>query len=486
MNSIRKSLVFSMGEKYGVYGINLIGTVVLSRLLAPHDFGVFMVGASMSTLIDSLRDFGVGSYLVQEPEITKQKVRSAFTIAMALSLLCAAGLLASAGPIADFYNEPGLARIMPFFAANFLLLPFSTPAMNLLRRELAFDALAAINLVAAAANVAIVAALAELGFGYMSFAWAALLSNLVRTAAALFYRPTFWAFAPAIVEWRTVASFGGYSSLTSLLNIFYSSLPQLILGRVLGFGAVGLYDRANKLCELPDRFIGAALQPVILPALAERVRNRGDLKGPYLRAITYMTAVQWPILVCLALLADPVVRILLGQQWAEVIPILRIIALASLWMFAAFLSYPALVAVGRVRDTFVSSIIALPPCILLTFAASFYGLEAAAATQFINLPLAVYIALRFIRRHIPFTWGEMLQAVRKSAVVALCTALGPIAMIAMAGFHFDLSIPAMALALTGSAIGWLAGLVITDHPILLELRNTALFLRHHVIARIYT
>ncbi|MBV8521347.1 MAG: hypothetical protein JOY71_04325, partial [Acetobacteraceae bacterium] len=55
------------------------------------------------------------------------------------------------------------------------------------------------------------------------------------------------------------------------------------------------------------------------------------------------------------------------------------------------MSYPVLVAVGRVRDTFVSSIISLPPCILLTFAASFYGLEAAAATQFINLPLAVYV-----------------------------------------------------------------------------------------------
>ena len=80
----------------------------------------------------------------------------------------------------------------------------------------------------------------------------------------------------------------------------------------------------------------------------------------------------------------------------------------------------------------------------------------------------------------------MLHALRKSALVALCTALAPVAMIAMAGFHFDLSIPAMAVALSGSAIGWLAGLVITDHPILLELRSTALFVRHQIIARIYT
>ncbi|MFH5925464.1 lipopolysaccharide biosynthesis protein [Roseomonas xinghualingensis] len=463
--------MFSFGEKYGSYALGLLATVILSRLLTPKEFGLFTVGYSVVMLIDILRDFGVGNYLVQEREASRQNVRSAFTLALILSLFCSAVLFAATPTIVAFYDEPGLARVIPLFAANFLLLPFSIPSLSLLRRDLAFDVLAGINLLAAAVNLLVVTTLAMLGHGYMSLAWAMLAGSITRTVMAFAWRPYFWAFQPSFAEWRKVASFGGYSTASGVINVLHDSLPQLILGRILGLGAVGLFSRATMLCQLPDRLVISALQPVILPALADHVRKGGELKQPYLLALTYMTALQWPILLCLALLADPIIWILFGEQWMSVAPLVRFIALGSLCLFPAFMTYPLLVSIGHIRDTVSMSLISLPPSMAIIFAASFLNLEAVAAAQFINAPLQVYVALSFIRRRISLGWGEIALAIRSSVVVALCAAAPPAAAVAMAGFRFDLSIQAMLFSGTAAVIGWGAGLLITSHPLLGELRN---------------
>src|SRR5699024_5124109 len=150
-------------------------------------------------------------------------------------------------------------------------------------------------------------------------------------------------------------------------------LPRLALGRILGFDAVGIYARAVTVCQLPDRAVVSALQPVVLPAMAARVRARGSLKDTYLRGLSLMSALQWPALAFLALLADPVVRILLGAQWAATTPLVRMIALASMMLAPAFMTFPVLVASGRLRDTLLSSLISLPPSVLIVVGVAPFG-----------------------------------------------------------------------------------------------------------------
>jgi O-antigen/teichoic acid export membrane protein len=469
MQGFRHSLLFSFLDRYATLAITLVLTAIVARLLTPAEVGVFAIGVGLIAMVEAFREFGVGAYLVQEREITPQKIRTAFTIMLLLSLLLAAALNLLAGPIARFYGEPGLQAVLHLATLSFLLVPFSNPIMALLRREMAFGRIACINVTGALANLVVVVTLAASGFGYLSLAWGALASGAAIMVTAISCRPQLWIFKPCLVGWRTVLSFGGYASATMLLNVFYEMLPQLTLGRILGFDAVGLYSRAMILCRLPDRLIMSALPPVLLPALSARVRLGGDLKEPYLRGLDYGLTVQWPVLACLALLADPVVRVFLGAQWAEVAPLVRIIALASLAMFPAFLTYPILVALGRVKDTLIASLVSLPPSFALMFAAAFLGLEAVAASLLLTAPFQVYVALRFIRRQVPFTWGELGAAVRKGMMVTLCAAAAPAAAVALAGF--GLSVPAGAAAGIGAAAGWLVGLCLTDHPLLAEIRG---------------
>jgi O-antigen/teichoic acid export membrane protein len=467
----RRSLMFSFVDRYGAAGLNLVGTLILARLLSPRDFGIYSVAASAVVLVGVLRDFGVANFLLQTHDISDIVVRTAFTISLPLSALCAAVLVAASDPVARFYAEPAFTGLIPLLAAGFLLVPFGMPSTSLLQRKMEFGKLATINLACATTSLLATVTLAVLGFGYMSFAWASLLASLVRVAVALAWRPCFWAFLPAMVRWREVAVFGGYASATAIVNAFHDSLPQLIIGRMLGFGAVGTLGRAASVCQLPDRLFTNALQPVLLPSFAEQARNTGDLKSAYLKAIAYMTALQWPILICLAILAEPAVRLLLGPQWMETTPLVRIMALASMSLFPAFLTYPVLVAAGAVRDTFVSSLLSIPPSLLLIYLAAGHGLQAVAATQFITGPLQVYVALWFIRRHVAFGWSEFARPLLTSGVVALCSGAPAAAIIVAEGFPHDLPLATALLAAAAAAAGWLCGLLATAHPLVAELRS---------------
>jgi O-antigen/teichoic acid export membrane protein len=473
VSKTRRSLIYSFLDRYGTAGLNLLGTLLLARLLSPRDFGIYSVAVSAVTLVGVVRDFGVGNFLLQTRDISDIKIRTAFTISLPLSALCAAALVAAAGWIARFYVEPAFTGLVPLLAAGFLLVPFAMPSTSLLQREMEFGKLATINLVCAVTGLIATAVLAVLGFGYMSFAWASLLASLARIVAALAWRPCFWAFLPAMARWREVAVFGGYASATAIVNVIHDCLPQLIIGRMLGFGPVGALGRASSLCQLPDRLFTSALQPVLLPSLAEKARKTGDLKSAYLKAITYMTALQWPILLCLAILAEPAVRLLLGAQWMETAPLVRIMALASMSLFPAFLTYPVLVAAGAIRDTLVSSLLSIPPSVLLIYIAAGHGLQAVAATQFITGPLQVYVALTFIRRHVKFRWLEFTRPLLSSGVVALCSAVTPAATIAAGGLQHDLPTSMALLAGAGAAVGWLCGLRVTGHPLLAELQRIA-------------
>ena len=463
--------MFSFIDKYIVLAINLVMTAVVSRLLAPSEVGVFMVAAGLVMMTEAFRDFGVSVYLIQERDLTKEGVRTAFTVGLILSAGFAGILYVLSSYMASFYEERGLELILRLAAIGFLVTPFCNPALALFRREMDFGKLAVISVSGALVNFTAVVILAASGLGYMSLAWASLISGVIGAAIVILYRPQFWIFRPSLAEWRKVVGFGGYSSAMAMLNTLHAQLPQLMLGRVLGFDAVGLYSRAMMMCQISDRLIFNAVQPVILPSLAARVRAGGDLKDTYLGALTQITAVQWPFLVCVVFFADPLIQILLGHQWTAVVPLVRIIALASMFLFPAFMTYPLLVSIGRVKDTLTVSLISLPPSMALIFAASFLGLGAVAATMFLAAPLQAYVALTFIRRQVPFRWRELVVATRTSAVVTMCTAATPAAAVALAGFTFETSIPVSVVTGVGAATGWVVGLKVTGNPLLAEMRG---------------
>ena len=458
-------------ERYAGIVIGLAMTMTAARMLTPADFGVFAVGMSVVMLIDVLRDFGTGTYLVQLKALERSAVRTAFTVSCIISGSCAAALALAAIPLGRFYDEPGVGNVVLVLSAALLLNPLLTPATAMLRRQMAFGRLAIINVASGLGQLGTLVLLASLGQGYMAMAWAGLAAVLTRTLGANIAQPMPWAFRPSLVGWRDILSFGAWSTATGIVNVIHDTLPQLIIGRMLGTVPVGLFGRAQTVCQLPDKLISSAVHQVVMPALAEHARHGGSLKEPYLLGLSYMAVVHIPAMVCLALLAEPVVRILLGPQWGEVPTLVRLMALGLIWLFPAFLTYPMLVTLGRIRDTLVSSLISIPPSILLIAVAAPHGITAVAAASLVTAPLQAFVAVSFVRRHIGLAWAEILRAAAPGMVATIGATAGIVAVMSLLGFRTALSFGEMLVAILAAGLGWLAGLWISGHPLIGELRS---------------
>ena len=161
-----------------------------------------------------------------------------------------------------------------------------------------------------------------------------------------------------------------------------------------------------------------------MPALVSRSKDTSSLRSAYLEAIELLSVVQWPFLLFVAIMAHPIILILLGQNWLEIVPLVRFLCVANLALFAACLSYPTLVATGSVRDALTSSLISLPPSLLVILCAAFFGVQAVAASALLTLPFQAAVALYFIGRRLAFEPKHLSRALLKSAVVTAMTASG--------------------------------------------------------------
>lgn len=473
MTGIRRALAWTAVDRYLHLAIGIVQVAAMSRLLTPHEVGISAIGYSVLAMADTLRDFGATSYLIQRREVTTEALRTTFTLLLGTTLLLVGAIVFAAPFVAEAYGEPGLTGYIWVLATSFALGPFAGPILALMRRDMQFERLAAINLTISSLGAFVSITLAFLGFSYMSIAWAGVCMAVCGTLMAFWFRPSFHIYRLGFQEWRDVFYFGSFATLTAFLNKAYQAVPLFLLGRTVSIESVGLFQRATSICDLPDRFVTALIGQVALPAFSAAARAGADLKETYLKSIEHITAIHWPALSMLVVLAYPLVRIMLGPQWVAVAPLVQILAVASLSLFAAVLSYPVLVAVGRINDTLYSSLISLPLSLLILVPAAFLGLETLTLSFLLTLPLQMFVSLIFIRRHVHFSWLELAGATRKGALVTIISMIGPAAVVAINGAGFDMHFLSAIVASALGLMGWLGGLWLSGHPLLAQLGEIA-------------
>lgn len=457
------------GEQYLRLAVSFVLVAALSRLLTPAEVGVAIVGSGVMTLLLALREFATSDFLIQRPRIEPDDVRTTFTISMLTTGAIALAVWVSAPGLAAWYGEPVLAPFLRILAVAGLVETISGPIGGLLRRDLSFGTIAAIAAAGALTNAGVTIGLATAGFGPVSVAWGAIAASCVVTMASFAARPYWWCLKPSLAAWRAAFAFGGYNGATTLLNRAYETLPQLVLGRFLSPAAVGLYNRAIVMSGIPDKVVLTSVFAVAFPALAAASRAGRDLKLAYLRALALITVLYWPAQALLALLAYPAVMLLLGPQWTEVAPLLRVIALAALAWFPVILTAPMLLALGANRERFAAELLGRGVAAAALCGAAYYGVMAMALSQLALLPFQMAVAMWFVRRHVGFGWREVAAAIAPSAVVTACSLAGPLGVVAAAGFSLDLPVGIGILAAFTAIPGWFVGVLLVRHCVLDEL-----------------
>jgi hypothetical protein len=230
--------------------VTVASTLVLSRLLTPTQVGVYSLCASLGTIATILRDFGVSEYLIQERELTRAKIRTAFGVALVVAWSLGATVYLSRHALASYFAEPGVASVLAVTALQFFILPLSSPAFALMNREMAFRRLFALQTVCNITQAATSLTLAWRGFGTMSLAWGPIASVAMQTLLLCWMRPRESLVWPAFSEWHSVLRFGSAYMSARLIETLAQNIHDPIIAKRFDFASVGLFSRAFGMVEM--------------------------------------------------------------------------------------------------------------------------------------------------------------------------------------------------------------------------------------------
>lgn len=349
MTGVRKSLLLSILDSYLGLVLHLASTVIISRLLTPAEVGVFAIAVVFSALASTFRDFGVAEYLIQERELTPEKIRAAFALNIIVSWTMAALLFGGSYPAALFYREEGVGQVMRILSMSFILVPFGAVTHAWFRRELNYRPIVICNLLSSVGSFIVAVSLALLGYGYLSLAWSTFAGIVVVVLATAWFRPKDFPRWPGLKGIGAAFHFGKFASLIYIFAQFGKGAPELIIGRARGPADVGIFSRANGLVEVFNRIVIRPVMAVVMPYFANQDRETGDISVAYRHSVAMVTAVGWPFLAVMGVLAYAAIRIIYGDQWLAATSVAQVLCLACAIELLYLPSREALLACGDAR-----------------------------------------------------------------------------------------------------------------------------------------
>lgn len=482
MNSIRKALGYSLLSSNAVTSLQFFGSLIIARLLTPEQIGIFSVAAVVVALAQIVRDLGVSGYIIQVEELTTEILRAAFGLALLSAGGLALALSLTSGSIATFYAEPRLQDVMLILALNFALTPFGSVTMACIRREMGFRAIAVVDVLSALISLGVTIYLAYLGHGALSLAWGAIAGTLVSTLAAQFLRPAYMPWLPGLKGASSILKFGSITTSSSIIGYLNTSAADLVLGKLSGMSAVAYFNRAASLNRFFGNLLSKALNPVLLPAFSNIRRQQGDIGAAFLGGTALLTAVTWPLYALIAIMAEPLILMMFGDQWRVSIELVPYIALTAMLSSTYTLCGPSYVARGKPSLNLISEAINLPIKLgAIIYFAPDGVLAVAKAWPWIAFSGAVVHHIIIARElHIsPWRFGSTLW---QSMAVTLLTAIG-----AWWPFQFLANQPAtheviqLLAGAAGGALSWALATSLVRHPVASEMAKARAFLRDKLL-----
>ncbi|MBA3557832.1 MAG: lipopolysaccharide biosynthesis protein [Gemmatimonadaceae bacterium] len=300
-------------------------TLIVARLLTPEDYGLVGMASVYLGLVTMLSAFGIGAAVVRLRTLTEDQIAQINTLSVAFGLAAFVISCIAAGPLAVFFDAPQLRAVVLAMSATFVITSFKTVPQSLLQRDLLFKRLAFVDGVQALILAATTIGFAVLGFRYWTLVFGAVLSALMSTALMIYLRPHPFA-RPRVASVSEALKFSGHIVSQRLTWYVYSNADFMVAGKILGKAALGAYSLAWTLANVPIEKV-TALVVRVTPAIFSSVQDDHVALTRYLLALTEgLALLTFPTTFGLALMADGVVLLMLGEKWRVMILPLQLLA----------------------------------------------------------------------------------------------------------------------------------------------------------------
>lgn len=327
-NKALKGIKWTALSSIVIATLQLAQVSILARYLQPSDFGLMAIVSVIIGFSALFMDMGISSAIIHKQDITHKQLSSLYWLNIFAGIILFIVVYFSAAFVAEYYDDLKIVPLVQLLALTFFISAIGNQYRILNQKKLRFNRLAKIEIFSAFASFVVAVFCAIKGFGVYSLVYAALvnvfISNLIFFIQGVReHKPE---FTYKHREIKGFINFGMFQMGERSINYFNSQFDVILIGKLLGTEALGVYSVAKTLVMKPALIINPIITKVTFPIMSTIQEDTKRLKDIYLKTINYLCSVNFPIYLLMAILAEPLVLVLFGDKWAQSIPILQILA----------------------------------------------------------------------------------------------------------------------------------------------------------------
>lgn len=341
-----KGTVWATVDRFGNMVLQFVVNLLLARLLLPADFGVIGVFAIFIAVSQTLIDGGFTSSLIQRKSPSQRDYSTIFYWNLAFSLLLYGALFLAAPAVAAYFRLPVLRDVMRAVGINLVISALAQVQLVRMKKELSFRRLAVVNLTSYLVASVIAVYMACRGAGVWSLVAMTVINQSMVTV--MYWLMNRWrpSLCFSLQSFRSLFGYGGYMLAAALLQEVCRNLQGVIIGRRFSATELGLYSQAYKLDQVTSYAVPQVLVQVLFPFFSNLQDNRERLIEMTAMGMRVISALVFPVLLLLVIVAEPLVTGLYGDVWAPCVPYFRILCVGGVFVSLQNVNFYAVASLG--------------------------------------------------------------------------------------------------------------------------------------------
>lgn len=418
-----QSLFWKLMERGGVQGVQFILQIVLARLLTPEDYGIIAIIAIFITIANVFVQSGFNTALIQNKNTKEEDFSSVFYLSMFVAVILYIILFFAASFIANFYGIDKLVPVIRVLSVTLFLGAYNSVQNAIVSKTMQFKKLFFSSFGAVVISGSVGVILAYLGFGV----WALVFQQLINQVLIVIILSIILKWYPKLVfsfkRIRILFKYGWKLLVSSLIDTFYMNIRSLIIGKIYNPSILGFYNRGDQFPQIIVSNINGSIQSVMLPALSSEQDNIEKIKFMVRRAIITSSFIVFPMMMGLAIIADPLVRVLLTEKWLPCVRFLQIFCVSyALWPIHTA-NLQAINAIGR-SDIFLKlEVIKKLLGTIILIVSMFYGVYAIAIGTLVTGIISTFINAYPNLRLLNYSYKEQIEDIIPSLSISILMGL---------------------------------------------------------------
>lgn len=344
-----KNLFWKFSERISVQFISLIVNIIIARILTPQEYGIVAIVSIFISLSYIIVDGGFNSALIQKKDADKLDFSSVLYFTLAVSIILYSIIYICAPLISDFYDNkyPNLINVLRVLGIQIVIYGINSIQVAYVTRKLLFKNLFYATLCGTVISAIIGIIMAFMNYGVWAIVSQQLVSSVVNTLTLLVITRKVPILLFSFGRLKNLLDYGVKLFAVNLLTTIFQEIRAIIIGKIYSAKELALYDRGRQFPFLLVNNINTSIGAVLFPVMSQKQDDCNSIKNYTRKSIRFSAFVMSPLMLIMAVCAEPLIRLILTDKWIGCYPLMQIFCIVFLFQPIHTANLQALKAIGR-------------------------------------------------------------------------------------------------------------------------------------------